>query len=267
MTAAANEIARTFASARKSGRSLQDFPVAQPTSLAEAYDVQETQIRLSGAPEGWKVAAIKPELREQLGAARLAGPIMKLVDARTGASNEIDVTVVSGGFAAVEAEFVLRIRKDLPISKEFYSEAELLQAISSLHIGSEIAGSPLASLSDRGPTAVISDHGNNAAVVVGPEVTDWRDRSPETLSSKTVINGDMVGEGGASRLPTGGILGSLAFLVENLAQRGRFLRAGDWVATGATTGVHKVKPGDKARLSFGADGELALNIIAQQIID
>ncbi|WDZ76223.1 fumarylacetoacetate hydrolase family protein [Ensifer adhaerens] len=172
--------------------------------------------------------------------------------------------MIEGGFAAVEAEFAIRIGRDIRLYGQDRSEADLLLSIAALHVASEIAGSPLPTLSDLGPTAVISDHGNNAAVVIGPEIANWRGRSWETLTARTFVNGTLVGEGGASRLPTGGILGSLAFLVNNLAERGRYLKAGDWVATGATTGVHKVAPGDEAAIDFGSDGTLRLKIAAQK---
>jgi 2-keto-4-pentenoate hydratase len=263
----AKHISQAFAAARKTGRALETFPIRQPVSLAEAYFIQDQEIALGDIPEGWKVAAIKPEFREKLGAERLVGPIVRLIDARALSSTPIDVPVIAGGFAAVEAEFAIRIGRDLPLSDRAYSEAELLASVESLHIAAEIAGSPLATLIDLGPTAVIADHGNNAAVVIGNEVQDWRERPLETLTSRTIINGSNVGEGGATRLPHGGPLGSLEYLVTHLAQRGKHLKAGDWVATGATTGVHRVAPGDLAIVEFGSGGQLTLQITAQQEIE
>jgi 2-keto-4-pentenoate hydratase len=257
----AKAIADIFAKARRTGRALQAFPLAQPATLAAAYAVQEHTIAgLSDPLAGWKVAAIKPELRDSLGASRLAGPIVRLIDARLADDRTVEIPVIEGGFAAVEAEFAFLIGSDLPMGSAHLSHAELADAVASLHVAAEIAGSPLATLSDLGPTAVIADHGNNVAIIIGDAVADWRSRPLDTLVSKTTVDGVIVGEGGAARLSDGPI-GALAFLVEHLASRERFLKAGDWVSTGATTGVHRVAPGAFAELQFGDVGSLSIRIV------
>jgi len=45
-----------------------------------------------------------------------------------------------------------------------------------------------------------------------------------------------------------------------LGTRGRALRAGDLVATGAITGIHDVVPGQRARVRFG-DLDLHLDLV------
>ena len=48
-----------------------------------------------------------------------------------------------------------------------------------------------------------------------------------------------------------GPVGAVRFLLENLAARGIALQAGQWVSSGAVTGVHPVKPGDVVETRFG----------------
>ncbi len=259
MTDNTRAISQAFIDARRNMRPLASFPLQQPDTLAEAYAIQEIELAAYGEPVGWKVAAVKLELRDKLGSERLAGPILKLIDARM-AAGAVEVPAIVGGFSAVEAEFAFVIGQDLPVSGAPYSATELLAAVEALHIASEIAGSPLPNLSELGPTAVISDHGNNLAVVIDREIEGWRERSIESMTTCTLVNGVVIGEGGASRPPTGGPIGSLAFLVTHLAQYGRHLKVGDWVATGATTGVHKVAPGDLAVVELDGIGELNLQI-------
>ena len=50
----------------------------------------------------------------------------------------------------------------------------------------------------------------------------------------------------------GGPIAALQFLAEQLATRGRHLRAGDIVLTGMTTGIHQVVPGDRGRIEFSS---------------
>ena len=90
---------------------------------------------------------------------------------------------------------------------------------------------------------------NNAGLIVGPAIEDWSTRSWEQLTSQSRINGEIVGTGHAGRV-MGGPLAALAWLVEALAARGRVLKAGEWVSTGMTTGIHAVRVGDVATFEF-----------------
>jgi 2-keto-4-pentenoate hydratase len=256
----AGAIAAAFVAARREARALPDYPGEIPASLEAAYAVQEMELGLWGAaPRGWKVAMIKPELRASLGAERTAGPAFHVVEAADGA--QVAMPVVAGGFGAVEAEFIAVMGKDLPPRAAPYGAEEVRAAIAALHAGVEIAGSPLASLNDLGPVAVVSDFGNNAGLVLGPAVPDWRERSWESMTSATAIDGVPVGQGSAANVP-GSPLAAIAFLADNLGRRGRGLKAGELVSTGMTTGIHLVKPGARATLDFGDCGRFTVEIVA-----
>ncbi len=255
-------IASRFVDARRAAVALDHFPRTLPTTLADAYRVQERAIALSGRiVAGWKVAGIRPDLREALGANRLAGPIMAGSIHRLPDGGTARVPVFVGGFAALEAEFTAVFGHDLlPVEGKFSAEA-IKAALSGLHAGTEIASSPLATLNDLGPTAVISDHGNNAGAVVGPEIAGWRHAEPSSLASRMLINGNVAGEGSADKVMDGP-LGALQFLAEHLLSRGRYLRAGDVVLTGMTTGIHQVVPGDRARIEFSAAAGCDIEVVA-----
>ncbi|MFC7396021.1 2-keto-4-pentenoate hydratase [Chelatococcus sp. GCM10030263] len=253
-------IAAVFVAARREARALPDYPGALPATLDEAYAVQEAELRLSGsAPRGWKVAMVKPELRRVLGAERIAGPAFHVVEAAADA--HVAMPVVAGGFAAFEAEFIAVMAKDLPPRTAPYTADEVKAAVGNLHVGVEIAGSPLASLNDLGPTAVVSDFGNNAGLVLGPAVPNWRERSWESMTSATTIDGAAVGQGSAANVP-GSPLAAIAFLADHLGRCGRGLKAGELVSTGMTTGIHLVKPGVRAIVDFGDCGRLTVDIVA-----
>jgi 2-keto-4-pentenoate hydratase len=243
-------IARAFVGARAAARALTEFPGPLPTSLAEAYSVQERAIALGGRRvRGWKVATIHPDFRTALGAERMAGPVFADAVHELPAGGETTVTVFADGFAALEAEFVARFATDLKPGPHGFTPERILAALGSLHAGAEVASSPLAAINDIGPMAVVSDHGNNAGAVVGPELPGWRTTPPERLASCMLIDGVTVGEGTAARVP-GGPLGALGFLAGHLAARGRHLAAGDIVLTGMTTGIHPVRPGTRGRIVF-----------------
>ncbi len=243
-------IARAFVDARAAARPLAAFPGRLPTRLSESYAVQEFALDLTGeAVAGWKVAMVPGPLRATLGAERLAGPVDGRTVIRLPSGGSAEVTVFDGGFAALEAEFVAVLATALLPGPDGFTDAIIRRALRSIHAGVEVASSPLATLNDIGPLAVVCDRGNNAAVIVGPEIDGWRNLPDATLTSRMSIDGVTVGEGTAASVP-GGPIGAITWLAEHLAGRGRHLRAGDLVSTGMTTGVHAVRPGSTGRIEF-----------------
>lgn len=259
------DIAQTFVRTRLAAGSLDDYPGPVPTDLATAYRVQDHAIELW--PEsigGWKVGRIPPAVEDQFGCDRLAGPIFADTILHWDGSSTPAMPVFADGGAAVEAEFVAVIRDDAPDDKVDWSREESEAMIEELRIGLEIASSPLVDINGRGPAVVASDFGNNLGLIVGPAIPGWLDRDVNTLTSATCIDDVLVGEGGAYGL-TGGVTRSVQFLLTLAAQRGLPLRAGDVIATGQTTGIHDVLPGQLVRMPFGADGsdgELTCTIVA-----
>lgn len=258
----ANDIAEAFVAARREARALDDFPGAVPGDLADAYAAQEAALGLDGRPlAGWKVALIRPEFRDRYPAERLAGPIFADAVVELPKGGQATVPVYAGGFAAVEAEFVARIGRDLAPDEAPFSEPVVRAAIAALHVGSEIASSPLGSLNALGPGAVISDHGNNGGAVVGPRIEGWDGLPLESLVSRAFVEGELAGEGSAATVP-GGPVAAVTFLANHLAARGRTLRRGDIVLTGMTTGIHEVVPGSRALLEFAGAAPIDLTIAA-----
>jgi 2-keto-4-pentenoate hydratase len=250
------QIARAFVAARLAARSLPAFPGAIPASLAEAYAIQDIAVGLY--PDdiaGWKVGRVPLELQGRLGEERIGGPSFRKALRLPLRGETVRLPVIAGGFAAVEAEFVYRLASDAPVGKTDWSVAEALAITAALHIGVEFAGSPLKTINDLGSTVVAADFGNNAALIVGPEIPDWRDRADASLLCETFIDGVSVGAGAAASVP-GGPAPALAFLLGHCAARGLPLKAGMYVTTGAATGIHEITAGQTARISFGEFGEI-----------
>jgi 2-keto-4-pentenoate hydratase len=62
------------------------------------------------------------------------------------------------------------------------------------------------------------------------------------MPAETFIDGVSVGKGGAASIP-GSPLAALAFLLGHVASRGRPLKKGMLVTTGASTGIHDIAAG------------------------
>ena len=256
MSSTARDIAGSFVAARQDARALRGFPGEPPRTLAAGYRVQDEAIALwPDAIAGWKIGRAPAHQVAELGAERLAGPIFKSLVWRAGPGAAVEFPVYENGFAAVEAEYVFRIGKDAPADKVTWTRDEAIDLIDAMHVGVELAGSPLATINDLGATVVVSDFGNNHGLILGPEVEDWRAKLEKGLSAETFIEAISVGKGGASAAPDGPI-DALVFLLEHLAGRGKPLAAGQLVSTGAVTGVHDIRIGQRSRVSFNGDGDI-----------
>lgn len=248
MTDAAG-IAGRFLAARRTAAGLSHFPGAMPGTLAQAYVVQDEAIGAWGHPVvGWKVGRILPPFSERLGADRLAGPIFRCEVAAPDAAPAMPV--FAKGFAAAEAEFLLRIGRVPPAGKRRFTLDEAADLIDRIHIGIEIASSPLRAINDIGPIAVISDFGNNNGMVLGAEIPDWRASDFEEWTVTTLIDGIEAGSGSAASFPDGAV-GAARFLFELMAERQIELRPGQWISSGAVTGVHDARAGQRIEARFG----------------
>ena len=256
------DVARGFTAARRAAEALNAYPGTRPETMAEAYAIQDAAIGLwDDRIAGWKIGRIPDAWVERLGAGRLAGPIFAR-DVLQAAEGSTAFQIIPGGFAAVEAEYVFRLGADAPSGKSDWTQDEAAELVEALLVGVEPAGSPLADINDYGPCVVVSDFGNNSGLILGPKIADWRDRLA-SLTCESWIDDQRVGMGGAMSIP-GGPLEALRFLLELGARRGRPLRAGDLISTGAATGIHDILPGQSARVVFDGIAEIRCHAVARQ---
>lgn len=249
----ATTIAERFVRARREGRSLPDYPGVVPADLAAAYACQDAALeRWPEAPAGWKVARIATAQQAQYPDERLIGPAFARNIRTARAGEAVECPVFDGGFAAVEAELVIRVGANAPRDKTGWTIDEAAHYVGELCVGVEVASSPLATLNDLGPGAVISDFGNNWGIVIGPPIAAWR--TLHELVAHTFIDDEFVGRGVAS--VRHGALGALAFTLGKCALRGRPLRSGDVITTGMITGVHDIRIGQQSRCVFEGFGEV-----------
>lgn len=253
-------IATRFVQARRAGEALPAFPGQIPDDLEMAYQIQDRAIaQWQDGIVGWKVGYIAAERRDHSGDDRLLGPIFA-ASHQNATGSIAEIRVFQGGFAAIEAEYVLVLDQDADAAK-VWSPDEIDGLACRLYVGIEVASSPLATINQLGPRVVISDFGNNNGLIVGPEIADWKTLDEATLKAETFIEGQRVGTGGAPSLP-GGLRTAIAFALRRSAQRGRPLRKGDLIATGNATGIHDIAIGQQALVRFQGYGDLLCKAIA-----
>jgi 2-keto-4-pentenoate hydratase len=257
-------IARAFVSARQRAVPLADYPGPLPADMEAAYAVQEAAIGLwQDRIVGWKIGLVAPSEQATLGTSRLAGPIFLQGFTRVaGAVPEpVRLAAIPGGFAAIEAELLVTAHQDAPVDKTHWTLEEAAAFAGDWHLGVEFAASPLATINELGAAVVVSDFGNNSGLVVGPRLDAASVAVPAQLTCQTRIDGKQVGRASVTALP-GGPLEALRFLLGHLAKRGRSLRAGQWVSTGAITGVHRILPGQQGSVELLGQGRVDVTVVA-----
>lgn len=241
-----DSIARAFVAARATGAALAAYPGKMPETLAEAYRIQDAAIARDGRRiGGWKVGRIAPQLVDVYGDNRIAGPIFVDEIAGDGAV----MPVFAGGFAATEAEVLLRFGE---VGDGDYDIETVRGCIAEVRTGIEIASSPFAEINGHGPAVTASDYGNNKGLVLGPPIPGWRKRDLIAMPVEFRIDGALVG---AATMATmlDGPFGSALFLIRTLRARGIAIPPGTWVSAGAITGVHDIRPGQRADALFGGE--------------
>jgi len=242
------QIAARFVEARRAAMGFRDFPGAMPPDLEAAYRIQKAAIAAWGdRVAGWKVGRIRPDLAERLGAERFVGPIFADSIKPAGATNEFPM--MAGGSALFEAEAVIVVKADAPADKTSWTAEEAVEMIGAVHVGIEIAGSPLETINELDTGASIAGFGNNNGLILGAEVADWRERGWDGIICRTEIDGTLVREANAAMVP-GGPLEVFAYALGQTAQLGMPLRRGDCISTGAITGTPPVKIGQHCVAEF-----------------
>ena len=257
-------LSENLIAARQSCTALPEFPGTLPETPQEAYKVQD--LCIAGWDDklvGWKVAGLKPELHESFKAKRQSGPVFAKNLQFSKGEEQIKAPVFSEGFAAIEAEFVIKLGDVSGLPTRGLTEQDAINAIDKVYMGIEIASSPMKNTHSYGTLSPICDFGNNAGVIVGPEITNWKEVCLSNIAVSVKIADDVVGS--ASTKPAlDGPLGAVTYLLEHLAQRGHTVEAGTYISSGAITGAHQASVGVPSEVTFEGIGTIKLELVCNK---
>ena len=253
----AETIAEAFTQARLSGEGISEYPGAVPTTLAEAYAIQDAAIKQwPYAIGGWKIGGIGGEYAKHFGETKLAGPVFEnQIYESTGAC--IDMPVYAQGFAAIEGEIVFIVKSDAPDGKVDWTMDEAKDYVGAVHMGVEIASSPFPKINDMGPLVTISDFGNNNGLIIGQEIKNWDESTLNNWDVETIIENESMG----TACPPGPLV-SFRFVLGNAAQRGMPLKKGMAITTGAITGVHRAYSGQSSTVRCSGVDDIDMMLIS-----
>lgn len=259
-------IADALVKARKTCSLLTDFPGDIPETLEQAYAVQLDAISKWDAKLiGFKVGGVPPKWREQFPTNWLAGPMFDDQSYHIEDGGSIEVSVFEGGFAAYEAELVF-VLKDLDkLDQPLETVEETHDFIKAVHLGAEIASSPNLRVNDMGPGSIISDLGNNAGVVLGPEAPLSILDDFSKLEVVLHIDDEEIGHT-TPNAGDAGPLGALRFALNHfIAMKGQIdLPENCLISSGAITGVHQSHAGTTSTIKFGDMAEYELKMVPRR---
>jgi len=251
-----DQAAHALAQAWRAGSIFDDDPddSCLPRDLREGYAVQAAMAELIGPTIGWKIAGTNPAGRAHIGT---SAPIFgRLFD---------DGLIESAGstgtlrMGVAEAEFVFRMRDDLPPREEPYGEDEVVAAADAVFLAIELPDSRFRDFVAAGAFALAADQACGRAFVLGPAVSITDAPALVDCGVRAIVDGRVVSAGtGANVLGDPRL--ALAWIANELNTYGQALQAGEYVTTGTVTPPIPYHAGSDLRAEFGDLGSVSVRL-------
>ena len=227
----------------------------QPDSLSDAYAVQDFVIAglladHGGQSVGWKIGCTNKTVQQLLG---LDGPFYgRLLSPFV---HDSPATLDSSRFSmrCVEAEFAVQVGRDFSPQDAPFDRAGVADRIDTVLPAIEIVDTRFADWRRVGAAWLVADNGSTGHWVRGGAVAGWRGLNLAGHRVTLRVNGRVERQGMGANV-MGHPFEAVRFLANDLARRGRALRAGDVVSTGTAIEVYYAQAGDRIEADFGEIG-------------
>lgn len=243
--------------ARRTTTPIADLPAGlRPTSILEAYYLQDVMLEELGTAAGWKVGAPSPD------ATPIFGPMFDFGIASNGSLISVNMRRMRG----VEAEIAFLLGKDLPLRSTPYTRDEVIAAIASAHPAIELLETAFVDPDAVDRLTMIGDLQQHGGFVHGPAYrglsgaepanTAWRNFDFSTENVTVAVDGAIRTDKGANAAGP-----DLVKLVEWLANHGANrtggLKAGQWITTGSWMGKTLATAGSVVHVHFTHFGDVS----------
>ncbi|MCP5366141.1 MAG: fumarylacetoacetate hydrolase family protein [Hyphomicrobiales bacterium] len=253
---ATEDAAQFLASLRRLRLRGDALPVAsRPPDYAAAMDVQDRVVALTGAPvAGWKIGCTSKAAQEYLGIDHpFPGRVLAdgLFDSP---ARLLDADFTQRG---LECEFALMLGHDLPPSGEPHTRRSVAFAVSAVVPAIEVIESRYRDWQRVGLPSVIADNAGHGVLVRGAPRPGFPASHLDRVRATLTINGQVAAEGSGAAV-LGHPLTALAWLANEVNDRGDMLRAGQIITTGTCTPYVEAPAGAEAVADFGELGRVLL---------
>lgn len=259
--AAIDQAATAIAENRLNRTKLDTLPAEyRPQDLDDAYAVQERHNEILaghglGKLVGYKIGCTTPVMQAYM---NIHEPSYGEVFDTTVHSNHADLVFADFVNPGVETEIAVTLAADMPARSEPYTRDSVREAVGAVMISIELVEARYRDYRELDTPTMAADNFFNAAVVLGDPVTDWQGIDLAAAEGTILLNGEQLGTGLGS-LIMGHPLEALAWLANRLAERGRHLKAGEFVTLGSVIATHWVSQGDHIDHSIPGLGSVSIS--------
>lgn len=226
----------------------------RPTTLAEAYRIQDAFDRISGeSVVGYKIGAASSASQKLVGA---SGPFLARVHGSRQFESGATLDTREFFLPGVEAEFGFEIGADLPARASAYGREEVAEAIACVRPIVEICDNRFRDWQAIDLMELIADNGFFGALVVGNRFEDWHRRDLGNLEVIMRVD-DVERRRGRCQDVLGHPLDGVVWMANELSRQMKGLKRGHIVPIGTWTGLHFVEQGTKVCADFGELGAVA----------
>jgi 2-oxo-3-hexenedioate decarboxylase/2-keto-4-pentenoate hydratase len=232
-------------------------PDLRPVDLAGGYRVQDELHSILeasglGPVAGHKIGCTTAVMQAYL---QISNPCAGGVFASTVHRSPARISYAGFVRPGVECEMVVQLASSLPAQRAPYTRDAVMAAVGAVMAGMEIVDDRYVDYRALDAATLIADDFFDAGCVLGAPVTQWRSLDLPAAAGVTFINGVEVGRGRGSDV-MGHPFEALAWLANALAQRGRELRAGEFVFTGSVVETKWLERGDRVLMTIDGLGSV-----------
>jgi len=229
----------------------------RPDTLEQAYAVQRFTLQQLGlTPVGWKVGSTNRSAQKRRG---IEEPVFgRLFESLI--FQEGDVVPVRQFIDPwLEVEFAFSIGSDLQSQSGGLNRDQVIDAIEAVILSVEIADGRLENWRSCDGLSCVADNVAHGAAILGSKVdASWICRLA-AVETRLLIDSVLVATGNGAAV-LGDPLNSVVWLANALTSHGYFLRTGDIVLSGTTTGITRLAEGQSITARFAGLGELNIDI-------
>lgn len=247
------EVIELIASGRKTRT-----PVVMPERLrARSWDsmaqvVLKLEYALGWEGAGWKVGAASLDVRK---AENIPEPSPGRLFTRSVMNSPAEVpSEFFVNYRLCESEFAFQFGVDFPVRENPYTEADVRAGVEHLAPVIEIGDSVFEDwYSLSGYFGGMYDNAGGAAFVIGDKFKNWQDIDLPNASLDLYVNDSYI-KSGQGFQAMGHPITSATWMINWLRERGRYVKAGEYISTGTCTGHCFVQVGDLVSVDFGELG-------------
>jgi 2-keto-4-pentenoate hydratase len=230
----------------------------RPADRPSGYSAQKETVACSGQEiVGWKIAATSAAGQKHIGVdGPLAGPLLARRVLPDGATVPLDGNIMM----VAEAEFAFTVARALPGRAAPYTQAEVLDAVASLHPAIEVPDSRFNNFVTAGAPQLIADCACADWFVLGAATdAEWHARNLVSHPVTAFRNGENVANGSGANV-LGDPRVALTWLVNELRTYADGISAGQFVTTGTCVIPVPIRRGDEVRVDFGDFGSARVSL-------